>query len=74
MGSSLWCVDRHVDRDRTTQELLRDSYGAGVPGMGLPTSWSQTLLVVTVGGPANNPARFCWTQAAARCVDSSAPV
>jgi hypothetical protein len=46
-------------------------YGAEVPTIA-PPSCSQTLPVVTVGGPVKNPDRFCWTQSAARRVDSSA--
>jgi hypothetical protein len=53
--------------------LFGDGYGVGVPPMAPPTSCSQTLPIVTVGGPAKNPVRFCWTQSAARRVDSSAP-
>jgi hypothetical protein len=53
--------------------LISGCYGAGVPDIAPPISCSQTLPVVTVGGPAKKSARFCWTQPAARAVDSSAP-
>ena len=63
MGSSLRRADGHVDLDRAAasyRPALRGDgcgvpigacYGDGVPDISLPTAWSQTLPVVTVGGP-----------------------
>ena len=61
MGSSLRRAAGHVDLDRAAyrpamrghgcRAPIGACYGDGVPDISLPTAWSQTLPVVTVGGP-----------------------
>src|SRR5207244_2595350 len=49
------------------------AYDVGVPAIIPAASWMRIVPVVTVGGPAKKSARFCFTQSAARLIDSSAP-
>src|SRR5215207_2397459 len=80
------CLDRHAWKDHALfphsrnahggaerRVLIGGCYGAGVPDISPPPSCSQTLPVVTTGGPVKNPARVYCTQSAARAVDASAP-
>jgi len=67
-----YAYSRHAQRGDERRVLIGRCYGAGVPDIA-PPSCSQTFPVVTVGGPVKKPAKFCWTQSAARAVESSAP-